>query len=388
MIPDRTVNVDVRRKKGRHLHPWIFSNEIKKIEGSPEPGSTIRAFEAGAFVGSGIYNPHSLIAIRLYSKIDENLDIEFFKKRIAQAYHYRKEKLPDETDYRLVFGESDLLPGLVIDRYGGHFALQAYAAGMDMRTELVCRALKEVLPVESIFEKNDFNLRTLEGLERKEGPLFGETPDRVEIHEHGVGYWADIKQGQKTGFYFDQRPTRSRIRALARGRRILDLFSYTGGFAINGALGGAAEVLGYDISDKAVEIARFNSVYNNVDKTVKFEQGDVFEVLRGMKSQYDLIALDPPSFTRSKKQKKDALRGYKELNLRAMGLLAPGGILVTCTCSRHVSDGDFEECLVSAAEDRGRDFRIIERIGAGPDHPVVLGMPETEYLKCYILEVC
>jgi 23S rRNA (cytosine1962-C5)-methyltransferase len=387
MIPDPTGKIEVRRKKERRRHRWIFSNEIKKIEGSPEPGSIVKVYEREQFIGSGMFNPHSLIAVRLHSENDENLDSDFFIKRIKTAYEYRRAQLPAETDFRLVFGESDYLPGLVIDKYQNHFVIQTYALGMDLRKELTGQALKALFPVESIYEKNDFNLRMIEGLERREGIIFGEVPERVEISENGVKYWVDIKNGQKTGFYFDQRLTRSRVRSFARGRRVLDLFSYTGGFAINGALGGAKEVLGIDISDKAVEIARLNVDYNNVEKVSDFQKGDVFETLQDIKKEFDLIVLDPPSFTKSQRQKKDALRGYKEINLRAMGLLAPGGILTTCTCSRHISADDFVGCLVAAAEDSKRDFRIIERTGQGPDHPILLGMPETEYLKCFFLEV-
>lgn len=381
------AKVQIRRKKWRRQHRWIFSNEIKKIEGSLQGGDVVKVYESDRFIGSGIYNPHSLIAIRLYSQYDENLDLDFLKKQITLALHYRQLKLPAENDFRLAFGESDSLPGLVVDKYKNNFVIQMYALGMDLRQELICQALKELFPVESIYAKNDFNLRTIEGLERKEEIIFGEVPERIGISENGVNYWVNIKEGQKTGFYFDQRLTRNRVRAYTQGKRVLDLFSYTGGFAINTALGGAKEVLGIEVSEKAVELANSNSVYNNVEKVCKFELGDVFKVLRGLKGNFDLIILDPPSFTRSQKERTDALRGYKEINIKAMELLASGGILVTCTCSRHISADDFTECLVSAAQDSKRDFRIIERTGQSPDHPVLLGMPETEYLKCYFLEI-
>ncbi len=380
------VKIQIRRKKSRRQHRWIFSNEIKKVEGSPKGGNTVKIYENDRFIGSGIYNPHSLIAIRLYSQYDENLDLDFLKKHITIAHRYRQMKLPAETDFRLVFGESDSLPGLVIDKYKNNFVIQMYALGIDLRKELICEALKELFPVESIYEKNDFNLREIEGLERREGNIFGEVPERIGISENGVKYWVNIMEGQKTGFYFDQRLTRNRVRAYSQGKRVLDLFSYTGGFAINAALGGAKEVLGIEVSEKTVELANSNSAYNNVEKVCHFEPGDVFDLLRDLKDNFDLIILDPPSFTRSQKERRDALRGYKEINLKAMELLASGGILVTCTCSRHISADDFTECLVSAAQDSKRDFRIIERMGQGPDHPVLLGMPETEYLKCYFLE--
>lgn len=383
----RMVKAHIKRKKARLRHRWIFSNEIKKIEGAPQGGDVVKVFEEGRFIGSGIYNPHSLIAIRLYSDNDEDLDRDFFKKSIKAACDYRQRQLPQENDYRLVYGESDSLPGLVIDKYKNHFVIQTYALGMDLRKDMICQALREQFPVESIYEKNDFYLRTVEGLPRREGGLFGKVPELVAISEHGVNFFVDIKNGQKTGFYFDQRLTRNRVRAYAQGRKMLDLFSYTGGFAINAALRGAKGVLGVENSLKAVELARQNANFNNVGKISKFERGDVFEVLRNLKQDFDLIILDPPSFTKSQKERRDALRGYKEINLRAMGLLAPAGILVSCTCSLHVTAEDFTRCLISAAQDVKRDFRILERTGQGPDHPVLLGMPETEYLKCFFLEV-
>lgn len=378
------------RKKSRRDHLWIFANEIRRTEGNPSAGDTVLVYERGKLVGSGFYNPLSLIRIRLYSKKNEEFDLALVKKRINDSYQYRKQVLPQEDNFRLVYGESDCLPGIVIDKYVNNFALQTFALGAELRKELICQALRELFPVKSIFEKNDIRSRELEGLPRQEGLLYGEIKERVIISENQSKFWVNIKAGQKTGYFYDHRLTRIKVRALSRGRNVLDVFSYTGGFSINAALGGAKKVIGIDNSASAIELAKENAKLNQVAEVCQFEVGDAFELLRQFvkeKRKYDLIVLDPPPFIKSLKEKKGGLKGYKEINLQAMKLLNERGILVTSSCSHYLFWQDLLNILIEAASDSKRSFKIIDRTTQGPDHPILLSMPETEYLRCFFLEI-
>lgn len=244
------------RRAARRLHPWVFSNEVRRVEGKPGPGDVVRVFDKGGYVGNAIYSPHSLMRARLYSVEDRELDTALLTARISAAFELRRHALPAEQDYRLVFGESDGLPGLTIDKYGNHFVLQAYAAGIEQRLEQIATALRSRFTVESVFLKNDISLRELEGLERYERLMFGNLPDRVTVTENRAVFRADIRTGQKTGFYFDQRLNRARIRDLSAGKAVLDVFSYTGACSINAALGGAAGVLAIDSSAPACELVK------------------------------------------------------------------------------------------------------------------------------------
>lgn len=382
--------VHCRRKRNRGLHAWVFSNEITGVEGAPEPGDSVRVFDRRRFVGSGMYNPHSLIAVRLYSDRDEELDLDFLKRRLAAAHEYRRAALPGESDFRLGYGEGDGLPGLVIDKYGRHYVVQVYALAIERRLELVVRALRESFEVESVFEKNDFRLRDPEGLPRREGALFG-TPGRdVVISEEGVRYRVDVVLGQKTGHYFDQRVTRRRVRELAKGRRLLDVFSYSGGFAINAALGGAESAVAVDASVTAAGLGAANAGLNGVGDRCEFRVEEAFRYLGGLAHagpEFDMICLDPPAFIKSKKEIAGGLRGFRTINARAMRVLPPGGILVSCSCSHYLFWQDMLDMLAAAAQDAGREFVILERTTQGPDHPVLLSMPESEYLRCFILRV-
>lgn len=377
------------RKKTRRNHFWIFSNEIKRIEGNPKIGDTVLVYDHDKFIGSGIYNPHSLITIRLYDSQEHLLDKAFFKEKIKQALAYRHAVLPNEIDYRLVYGESDGLPGVVIDRYQNSFALQTYSIGMEQRQDLIIQALTELLPVDCVVAKNDFRLRDAEGLERYERVIYGQAKPII-ISENKVRYYVDLIQGQKTGFYYDQRITRAKVRALSENKDVLDVFCYTGGFAINAALGNAKSVLAIDASQSAIELAQANAKLNGVDKKVKFVVSDAFIGLRQLikeRQKFDLINLDPPPFLKSQKEKKQGLKGYKDINLQAMKLLKDGGILVSSSCSHYLFWQDLLDVLTQAAADVNKTFRIIDRTTQGPDHPVLLSMPESEYLRCYFLEV-
>jgi len=384
-MPDKSVQVS--RKPERARHGWVFSNEVRRSEGDPRTGDSVKVFDRGKFIGSGLYNANSLISVRLYSAGDEELGQELISSRLKVAYQYRTSALPHESDFRLCYGESDRLPGLVIDKYGKQFAVQAYSAGMDQRLGVIAGVLEQGFGAECVYEKNDFRLRGIEGLARKTGVLAGSPGPRAEIAEGGVRFAASIETGQKTGFYFDQRLTRQKFRELARGRKVLDVFSYSGGFAVNAALGGAEHVMAVDSSAPACELARANAALNGVAERCEVIAADAFEFLSGAKPGFDLICLDPPSFAKSARERMRGLRGFARLNTMAMRLLSKDGMLVTCSCSNHLSWQDLAQSLARAASDTGRDFVILDRLTQGPDHPVLLAMPETEYLRCFVLLV-
>jgi 23S rRNA (cytosine1962-C5)-methyltransferase len=387
-MPDKVVHVV--RKKSRGQHSWVFSNEITKTEGGPGPGDEVLVFDRKRLIGSGIYNPHSLIRVRLYSDLDEELDAAFVRRRIETALQYRRATLPGEDDFRLMYGESDRVPGLVVDKYGHHFAVQTYALGLDMRHEFVVAALREVFEVASIIERNDFRLRDPEGLPRRAGVLFGTPEPRIVISESGARFYVDVAGGQKTGYYFDHRLTRRKVRELSAGRKVLDVFSYTGSFAINAALGGADSVLAVDASAAAATIATDNSVLNGVADKCQFATDNAFTALAELEAQgrkFDLINLDPPAFIKAQKDKNAGMRGYRQINALAMKLLPPGGILVSSSCSHYLFWQDMLDMLVAAAQDVGREFTILDRTTQGPDHPVLLSLPESEYLRGFMLQV-
>lgn len=387
-MPDKAVRVARKRSRGRHA--WVFSNEVQRTEGELQVGDTVRVYDRGRFIGCGLYNPNSLIRVRLYSDEDEELGVEFLKKRLKAAWQYRLSHLPGETDFRLAYGESDRLPGLVVDKYADHFVVQTYAAGMEKRKDLVVKALVESFDVGSVYEKNDFRLRDAEGLERREGVLYGEPAERVIISENGARFYVDFTHGQKTGYYYDQRITRRKVRELARDRRVLDVFSYTGGFAINAALGGAREVVAVDGSVPASNIAAANGELNAVADRCRFIVEEAFGYMKQLardREQFDLVCLDPPSFIKSQREKEGGMRGFRTINALAMRILPRDGILVTCSCSHYLFWQDMIDMLVLAAQDAGRSFVVLDRVTQGPDHPVLLAMPESEYLRCFILRV-
>jgi 23S rRNA (cytosine1962-C5)-methyltransferase len=378
------------RKRSRKHHPWVFSNEVSGTEGEPRTGDAVLVFDRGRFAGSGMFNANSLIQVRLYSTLNEDLDEVLLRKRLRAAAELRKAELPGEADYRLTFGESDRLPGLVIDKYGRHYVVQTYSAGMDRRLDMVARALAAEFDVECVYEKDDFRLRDPEGLERREGALHGRPSERVIISENGVKFHVDIRSGQKTGWYFDQRVTRRRVRELAKGRRFLDAFCYTGGLAVNAALGGAQRVVAVDGSAAACAIASENAALNGVGELCEFSTADAFAFLKNLPrfdGEFDMISLDPPAFIKSRKEKSAGLRAFRVINALAMKALPKNGILVSCSCSHYLFWQDMVDMLAAAAQDAGRNFTITDRTTQGPDHPVLLGMPESEYLRCFFLRV-
>ncbi len=387
-MPAKTI--EVIRKRGRGRHPWVFSNEVIRVVGNPQGGDTVRVFERGRFVGSAVYNPFSLIRARLYSTADEELDELLVTRRIESALALRRELLAGEEDFRLLYGESDGLPGLVIDKYRNHFVVQAYSVAIDHRLDMIAAVLRERLGADSVFEKDDFRLRDAEGLPRRERLLWGEPQSRVMIAESGVRYLVDIVAGQKTGYYFDHRLTRRAVRNVAAGRRTLDVFAYTGSFAINAALGGAKWVLGVDASAAAVRLAGENAAINGVAERCRFEVGNAFDRLAELESageKFDLVCLDPPAFIKAQKDRARGLRAYRQINARAMRLVAPGGVMFSSSCSHYLFWQDMLDMLIAAADEAGRPVTILDRLTQGPDHPVLLACPESEYLRCFVLRV-
>ncbi len=377
----------VLRKKEDHRiaagHPWVFSNEIQTIEGSPGPGDVVEVQNAGGrTLGVGFYQPHSLIAVRLLSTRIEEIDPPFLRNRIARALRLREQIYHDSSVYRLVHGESDFLPGLVIDRFQDVCVIQTFSFGMDARQNTICDALEELLHPRSIVERNESPLRALESLPERRGPLRGEAGP-VEIEEHGIRYSLHPLEGQKTGFFLDQRENRLLTQKYSRGARVLDCFCNDGGFALNAARGGATAVLAIDASEEETRRGERNAQLNDIT-TVTFETDDVFTRLRSLREKderFDLIILDPPSFTRSRKNVPAAKRGYRELHEGALRLLRPEGLLITSSCSHHIEPDTFMQVIQDAAFRCGRSLQTLDWRGAAPDHPTLPAVPETRYLK-------
>lgn len=377
---------DKRILKG---HLWIFSNEIKEIKDNPKIGDIVEIYQYdGEFFGVGFFNPHSLISVRLLSRERMEIDHNFFKERILSAYKYREILYPNSETFRLVHGESDFLPGLVIDKYNDLLAVQTFSYGMDLRLNLICDVLEDLFKPVGIVERNESPLRELEGLENRKGILRGDVKDAI-FDDDGVKFKIDILSGQKTGFYLDQRENRKVMRRFVKGKKVLDCFTNEGGFALHCAYAGAENVVGIDVSDTAIEKAKANADLNNL-KNIQFEVADVFDKLREYLSKgekFDVVILDPPSFTKSKKNVKSALSGYREINSTAMKILNPGGILATASCSHHISDEMFMNVIIESSIMAKKRIRLIEWRGASPDHPVLPSMPETKYLKFGIFQV-
>jgi 23S rRNA (cytosine1962-C5)-methyltransferase len=387
--PDR----DKRVKAG---HLWIFSNEIKEVlsDHPPVPGDLgVIVTAGGTPLGMAFYNPNSLIGGRVLTRDPkEIIDEGFFRRRLAEAIAYREKALPGETSYRLCYGESDGLPGLVVDRYGQYLVLQVMSAGIERRMPWIQAALEELVKPKGIFLKNDHKVRALEGLPLECRTLMGAVPERVPITENGLRFAAPLGEGQKTGHYFDQRENRAFLRPYFAGRSVLDLYCYTGGFAIAAAKAGAKSVLALDSSGPAVQLARENAKFNGVDGIVSADEGDAEVVLesfaRGQQPfKPDMIVLDPPSLVPAKKHLPQALRLYTKLNSQAMRALPKGGLLVTATCSHHVSREDFVLMLRNAQAKAERPMRFVTLRGQALDHPILLSMPETEYLHFALLEM-
>lgn len=380
-------NEDSRIRRG---HLWVFSNEVKEVRGEPEVGDIVELRDhSGKFLGLGLYHPHSLISLRLLTTNDESIDFHFFEHRFQQALELRKKIYPSQNAFRLVHSESDGLPGLVIDKYGDYFSVQTFSYSMDKRLTLICDVLESLFHPKGIVERNESSLRTLEGLEERKGILRGKI-STVVVKEGDIEYEIDLLDGQKTGLFLDQRENRNLIRHYAKNARVLDCFCNDGGFAINAAHAGAREVSGVDVSSAAIKRAMHNAEINGLQNQCSFVEQDVFLYLNEAvvaQQTFDLIVLDPPSFTKSKKTVPTAKRGYKEINTTALRLLSKGGILATASCSHHVTREMYNEILAESAHAAGRTIQLLEWRGAAPDHPVLPAMPETEYLKFALLHV-
>jgi len=374
-------------------HYWVFSNELAAVPKDAEPGSlAVARTSEGKILGVGFFNPRSLIAFRLLSRSPDPVGKEFFRKRFQEALSLRSAQVPGERSFRLCFGESDGLPGLVVDKFEDVLVAQVLAAGMERRLGEIQEILLEKLKPKGIYLRNDHPSRELEGLPLESRVLWGEVPERLVIEEAGLKYSCSPSKGQKTGFYFDQRDNRAALAPFFKGRTVLDLHCYTGAFALNAARHGAVRVLGVDSSEEALELAEENARLNGLEDRCSFQQGDAEEAIgssaeTGGADKADMILLDPPSFAHSRKQLPKALRGYARLNSKALQALPRGGILATSTCSHHVSREDFVSMLRAAAGKAGRTVRLVELRGQAKDHPVLLAMPETEYLHFAILEV-
>jgi len=370
-------------------HQWIFSNEIAHVEGIPAAGDVVEILSHDRqFLGLGFFNPHSLISVRFLSPQREEISQEFFERRIGDASTLRTQLFPGSEAYRLVNGESDFLPGLIIDKYNEYVSIQALSSGMDKRLNQICDVLESTLHPKAIIERNDSPLRALEHLEERKGTLRG-VAEHTIVSENGAKFNVDLLKGQKTGFFLDQRENRKRIRCHIGGADVLDCFCNEGGFSINASLGGANHVLGIDISDTAIERARVNSVINQTNN-IEFAQGDVFDILKEYSAagkRFDVVILDPPSFTRSRKNVRSALKGYKTINGLALTIIREGGFLMTASCSHHVTEESFLETIDESSRRSGRKLRLLELSGASPDHPVLVSMPETKYLKFAVFSV-
>src|SRR6185295_8451355 len=383
-----TVTITKRGVQRVHArHCWIYRSDVTDAS-KAQPGDVVRVADArGRTLGSALYSSRSQIALRMISFEDVEIDRDFWLARLASAEALRDRVVQDTTAFRLVYGESDLLPSLIVDRYNDCFVIQTLSQGTDALKQTWIELLVERNKPRAIIERNEARVRDLEGLPRSTGVLYGSDPGEIIIEESSIRFSVNLVEGQKTGAFLDQRENRFAASRYAGGR-VLDCFTYHGAFALHLARA-AEEVIGVDVSSSAIGQARRNAELNGATN-VEFREANVFDLLREMEQAgelFDVINLDPPAFAKNRAAVEAAARGYKEINLRAMKLLAPGGTLITSTCSYHMSEDTFLNVLAEAAADAGRSAQIIERRMQARDHPVLVSMPETHYLKCMILRV-
>ncbi len=378
-----------KEKRALSGHPWIFRSDIARAKGDPQPGDTVRVTAAnGRFLAMAVYNPASQIALRILSDRDEPIDEAFIRARVKRAVDYRR-RFADLTSCRLIFAESDGLPAVIVDSFCDVLVLQCLCLGMERYKDAICDALMDELHPRGIYERGDVPVRELEGLRQVTGTLRGEVPDRVLIKENGVRFYVDVKKGQKTGFFLDQKENRAAIAPFVKDARVLDCFTHTGSFALHAARYGAKDVTGVDISGFACDCARENAALNGFDN-VQFVTANAFDYLKEQSAagaQFDAVILDPPAFTKSRSAVEAAARGYKEINLRGMKLVKNGGYLITCSCSQHMLPGQFKEVVLAAARDAHVHLFQVEYRTQGRDHPILPAAPETQYLKCGIFRV-
>lgn len=400
------VRAEISRKAETSViggHPWIYDTEVKNLSGNCTDGELVDVVNGrGRYMGTGYYNSNSKIRIRLIStNANDKFDYDFYERRVRYAWEYRKTVMGGELNCcRVIFGEADTFPGLTVDKFNDILVAQVLSLGTERVKDMLFAALIKVLGedgfnIKGIYERNDVNIRNLEGMEQYKGfyPISGlnEPPETsTVIIENNIKYNVDFENGQKTGFFLDQKFNRLAAAKIAKGRRVLDCFTHTGSFALNAAYGGAEHVCAVDISEDAVQMAKRNAELNGLDAKMSFKTANVFDLLPTLpngEEKYDYVILDPPAFTKSRSTVDSAMRGYKEINLRAMKLLPRGGYLATCSCSHFMTDELFRTMLKTAAFDAHVELRQIEARQQAPDHPILWNVPETNYLKFYIFQV-
>ncbi len=387
-----TKHIILKKNEDRRLvhgHQWIFSNEIQRIVGEPAGGDVVEILRSdGKSLGIGFYNASSLIAVRHLSPIVEEVNEQFFSVKIRNAYELRKKLFPGNDTYRVVNGESDFLPGLIIDRYNEYISIQTFSIGMDLRLELICSVVESIFAPKGTVERNESPLRTLEGIPLRKNILRGAIAPTV-ADLNGVKFTVDIMEGQKSGFFLDQRNNRTISKPFAQGATVLDCFCNEGGFGLYAAQYGAKRVDCVDISEDALGKAKENAALNGLTN-LQFHTADVFQFLeRSVKEaqRWDVVILDPPSFTKSKKTVSNAIKGYKEINANGLRVTAPNGIFITASCSHHIDRDTFLEIVQESSSKANRRIKLLQFSGASPDHPTLPSMPETHYLKCALFSV-
>ena len=394
------TTVILKKGEGRTLKAgglWAFDNEIAKIDGEFENGDIVAVLDFdGYFMGYGFINTNSKITVRLLTrKKDDVVDEKFIEKRVRDAWNYRKDTI-DTSSCRIIFGEADFLPGIVVDKFSDVLVVESLALGIDKLKPVILDCLKKVLAedhitVRGVYERSDAKVRQNEGMERYKGFIGREFDTKVEIVENGVHYYVDVRDGQKTGFFLDQKNNRKSVQRIVKDKTVLDCFTHTGSFALNAGYAGAKEVLGVDASDLAVEQARENAQLNNLQDRVKFMTADVFDLLPKLEEEgkkYDVVILDPPAFTKSRSSIKNAVKGYREINLRGLKLVKDRGYLVTCSCSHFMDPELFAKTIKEAAHGAHKRLRQVEFRTQAPDHPILWAADESYYLKFYIFQVC
>lgn len=389
------------RKRTSDGHPWIYDNEITAADEITDGALADVISEKGRYIGTGFFNSNSKIRVRIISRnANDTFDDSFFKRRLEYAYSYRKTVMTEEdmNACRLIFGEADGFPGLTVDKFNDLLSVQILSLGIEQRRDIILNALLDILrndgvKIRGVYLRNDVNIRTLEGMSEEKGWYFreGETSPVTEIVENGIRYRVDVENGQKTGFFLDQKYNRRAAASIARGKNVIDCCTHTGSFALNCAKAGAAHVTAVDVSAAAVEMARSNAVLNGLESNMDFVRSDVFDFLKARIEAHDrsadYIILDPPAFTKSRKTVGNARNGYLELNTLAMRLLPRGGYLATASCSHFMKDELFADMLKAAAKAAGVDLRLIELRRQAPDHPILMAVDETEYLKFFLLQI-
>jgi len=394
------ARVILKKGEGRTLKAggmWVYDNEIDHIEGDFIEGDMIVVEDFdGYFLGHGFINTKSTITVRLLSrKKDAVIDKFFIEQRVKDSYEYRKNTV-ELASCRMIFGEADFLPGIVVDKFEDVLVVESLALGIDRWKIVIVDALKELLamdgmPIRGVYERSDAKVRLKEGMERYKGFIGEEFDTRVRIVENGVSYYVDVKEGQKTGFFLDQKYNRAAVARLCKDKRVLDCFTHTGSFALNAGLAGAKEVLGVDASRLGIDQATENATLNQLEKTVRFQCEDVFELLPKLEAKgekFDVVILDPPAFTKSRSSVKNAVKGYREINMRGMKLVQDGGFLATCSCSHFMTPELFEKTIREAAKSVHKRVRQVEYRTQAPDHPILFAAEESYYLKFYILQIC